>query len=101
VEIKFYFNSILYTLDYETKQKYEIIVEAKDYGDIETIIWPSILSYADITITIEDVNYEKPQIIFTIPDKNNNKNYVKIMNISKLKLHKGLLFLRKIYLVLH
>lgn len=77
------------TLDYETKREYRIMVEAKDDGTIERE--PSLSSYADITITLEDVNDEKPQIIFTIPeDENKNEDHVRRMNISKLQLDKGL-----------
>jgi hypothetical protein len=77
-------------LDYETKREYTFMVEAKDYGDIETTIWPSVSSHADVTITIEDVNDEKPEIIFTMPDEDQDKDCVRIMNISKPQLNKGL-----------
>jgi hypothetical protein len=73
-------------LDYEKKQEYKIIVEAKDYGGIETDVWPSLSSYSDVTITIEDVNDEKPEIIFIIPDEDN----LTIMNISEPQLNEGL-----------
>lgn len=75
-----------FKLNYEIEREYTIIVEAKDNGDSETTAWPSLSSYADITIIIEDVNDEKPQIILNIPEE----NHVRIMNISKPKLNKGL-----------
>jgi hypothetical protein len=76
-----------YILDYEKKHEYKIIVEAKDYGGIETNNWPSLSSYINVIITVEDVNDEKPEIIFIIPDEDK----IRIMNISKPELNKGLL----------
>ena len=55
-------------LDYERKREYTMMIEAKDYGNIETNLWPSVSSYADVTIRVEDVNDEKPEIILTIPE---------------------------------
>jgi hypothetical protein len=75
-----------FVLDYETKREYTMMVEAKDYGNIETILWPSVSSYADITIQIEDVNDEKPEIILIMPEK----NQVKIMSILKPQLDRGI-----------
>ncbi|CAF3421653.1 unnamed protein product [Rotaria sp. Silwood1] len=73
-----------YELDYEIKQEYKIMVEAKGYyEDFETGIWTSISSFADIIITVEDINDEKPQIIFYMPDENKNENNEKIMSITK------------------
>ena len=79
-----------YKLDYETKREYNIIVEAKDYVDAGTTARTSVSSYANITITVEDVNDEKPQIIFTFPNEDNDKESVRIMNISKPQLDEGM-----------
>ena len=78
-----------YSLDYETKREYTLMVEAKDHGNIEATLWPSVPSYADIIITVEDVNDQKPQIIFTIPNENKQDNNVKFMNISNSNLIHG------------
>ncbi|CAF4043995.1 unnamed protein product [Rotaria sordida] len=73
-----------YKLNYEIKQEYKIKVEAKGYyKDIETARWTSVSSFADIIITVEDINNEKPQIIVTMPDENN----MKIMSISEPQLN--------------
>ncbi len=74
-----------FILDYETQREYTMMVEARDYGNIETNLWPSVSSYADITIRVEDVNDEKPEIILTMPDEDR----VKMMSILKLQLDKG------------
>jgi hypothetical protein len=79
-----------YELDYETKKEYTLMVEAKDHGDAETTLWPSVPSYADIIITIEDVNDQKPQIIFTMPNEDKQDESIKFMNISNLDLNFGL-----------
>ncbi|CAF1916089.1 unnamed protein product [Rotaria magnacalcarata] len=76
-----------YSLDYETKKDYTLMVEAKDQGDVETTLWPSVPSYADIIITVEDVNDQKPQIIFTMPNEDKQDDSVKFMNISNPFLH--------------
>jgi hypothetical protein len=78
-----------YALDYETKKEYTLMVEAKDHGDVEATLWPSVPSYADITITVEDVNDQKPQIIFTMPNEDKQDNSVKFMNISNPNLNQG------------
>ncbi|CAF4955068.1 unnamed protein product, partial [Rotaria sp. Silwood1] len=39
-------------------------VEAKDHGDVEATLWPSIPSYADIIITVEDVNAQNVLTMF-------------------------------------
>ncbi|CAF1995139.1 unnamed protein product [Rotaria magnacalcarata] len=75
-------------LDYETKREYTIMVEARVYEDNETATQIPLSSFVDIIITVEDINDEKLQIIFTMPDNNNNENSVKIMNISKPQLSK-------------
>ncbi|CAM2708404.1 unnamed protein product [Rotaria socialis] len=74
-------------LDYETKREHKIMVEARVYDDNETATQIPLSSFVDIIITVEDINDEKLQIIFTMPDdNNNNENSVKIMNISKPQL---------------
>lgn len=78
-----------YELDYETKKEYTLMVEAKDHGDIEATQWPSVPSYADIIITVEDVNDQKPQIIFTMPNEDKHDESIKFMNISKPILNHG------------
>jgi hypothetical protein len=78
-----------YELDYETKKEYTLMVEAKDHGDIETTLWPSVPSYADIIITIEDVNDQKPQIIFTMPNEDKQDENIKFMNITNPDLNHG------------
>lgn len=79
-----------YELDYETKKEYTLMVEAKDHGDVEATQWPSVPSYADIIITVEDVNDQKPQIIFTMPNEDKQDESIKFMNISKPNLNQGL-----------
>lgn len=79
-----------YELDYETKKEYTLMVEAKDHGDVETTLWPSVPSYADIILTIEDVNDQKPQIIFTLPNEDKQDESIKTMNISNPNLDLGL-----------
>ncbi|CAF1564560.1 unnamed protein product [Adineta ricciae] len=73
-------------LDYESKKEYTLMVEAKDHGDVEATQWPSVPSYADIVISIEDINDQKPQIIFTMPNEDKLDENVKFMNISKTNL---------------
>jgi hypothetical protein len=80
-----------YTLDYETKKEYTLMVEAKDHGDVEATLWPSVPSYADIILTIEDINDQKPQIIFTMPNEHEKDENIKLMNISHPSLDHGLL----------
>ncbi|CAF3724556.1 unnamed protein product [Adineta steineri] len=75
-----------YGLDYETKKEYTLMVEAKDHGDVEATVWPSVPSYADIIITVEDVNDQKPQIIFTMPNEDKHDDSIKFMNISNPQL---------------
>lgn len=79
-----------YELDYEIKKEYTLMVEAKDHGDVETTLWPSIPSYADIILTIEDVNDQKPEIIFTMPNEDKQDDSIKFMNISNSDLNLGL-----------
>ncbi|CAF3582600.1 unnamed protein product [Rotaria sordida] len=76
-----------YSLDYETKRDYTLMVEAKDHGDVEATLWPSVPSYADIIITVEDVNDQKPQIIFTMPNEDKQDDSVRFMNISNSHLN--------------
>ncbi len=78
-----------YELDYETKKEYTLMVEAKDHGDIEATVWPSVPSYADIIITVEDVNDQKPQIIFTMSNEDKQDESIKFMNISNPDLNNG------------
>ncbi|CAF0764583.1 unnamed protein product, partial [Didymodactylos carnosus] len=59
---------LLEPLDYETKHEYLFLVEAKDHGNVDATSWPSIPSYADILIHVDDVNDCHPEIILTIPD---------------------------------
>ncbi|CAF1042287.1 unnamed protein product [Rotaria sp. Silwood1] len=75
------------SLDYETKRDYTLMVEAKDHGDVEATLWPSIPSYADIIITVEDVNDQKPQIIFTMPNEDKQDDSIRFMNISNPSLN--------------
>ncbi|CAF4955073.1 unnamed protein product [Rotaria sp. Silwood1] len=77
------------SLDYETKRDYTLMVEAKDHGDVEATLWPSIPSYADIIITVEDVNDQKPQIIFTMPNEDKQDDSIRFMNISNPSLNYG------------
>ena len=79
-----------YALDYETKREYTLMVEAKDHGDVEATHWPSVPSYADIVITVEDVNDQKPQIIFTMPNEDKHDDSLRYMNISSPKLNYGM-----------
>ncbi|UJR28495.1 hypothetical protein I4U23_009733 [Adineta vaga] len=72
-----------YSLDYELKKEYTLMVEAKDHGDIEATQWPSVPSYADIIISIEDINDHKPQIVFTMPNEDKQDDSIKFMNMSK------------------
>ncbi|CAF2404244.1 unnamed protein product [Rotaria sp. Silwood2] len=77
-----------YELDYEIKREYKIMVEAKGYyEDIATGMRTYVSSFADIMITVEDVNDEKPQIIFIMPDENKNENNAKTMSISEPQLN--------------
>jgi hypothetical protein len=80
-----------YTLDYETKKEYTLMVEAKDHGDVEATLWPSVPSYADIILTIEDVNDQKPQIIFTMSNEHEHDDDIKFMNTSNPDLDNSLL----------
>jgi len=80
-----------YELDYETKKEYTLMVEAKDHGDSEATLWPSVPSYADITITVEDVNDQKPQISFTIPNEDRQDGNIQFMNLSNSNLNFGLI----------
>lgn len=79
-----------YSLDYETKREYTLMVEAKDHGDTDATSWASVPSYAAITITVEDVNDHKPQIIFTMPNEDKQDDTVKYMNMSNPLLSQGL-----------
>ena len=76
-------------LDFEKKREYTLMVEAKDHGDIEATLWPSVPSYADIIITVEDINDQKPEIIFTMPTDEKNEQTLKFINISNVKLNYG------------
>ena len=76
-------------LDFETKREYSLMVEAKDHGDVEATLWPSVPSYADIVISVEDVNDEKPHIIFTLPNEDKHDESFKFMNISNPNLNFG------------
>ena len=60
-------------------------MKQKDYGNIETNLWPSVSSYADVTIQVEDVNDEKPEIILTIPEGDSLRR----MKISNPQLSQG------------
>lgn len=78
-----------YSLDYETKKYYTLMVEAKDHGDIEATLWPSVPSYAEVTITVEDVNDQRPQIIFTMPNEDKQDDSLSFMNMSMSYLNQG------------
>lgn len=78
-----------YSLDYETKREYSLMVEAKDHGDVEATLWPSVPSYADIVISVEDMNDEKPQILFTLPNEDKHDESFKRMNLSRPNLNFG------------
>ena len=83
-------------LDYESKREYTLMVEAKDHGDLEATLWPSVPSYADILIAVTDVNDQKPQIVFTMPNEDEPNENFKFMNLSTAKLNHG----RSIYSLL-
>lgn len=83
-------------LDFEKKREYTLMVEAKDHGDIEATLWPSVPSYADIIITVEDVNDHKPRIVFTMPNDDRREQTFKSMNLSTATFNNGSFLHRKV-----
>jgi hypothetical protein len=77
------------SLDYEMKREYTLMVEAKDCGDVEATLWPSVPSYADVIIVVDDVNDEKPEIRFTLPNDDQHNADFKMMNLSTSDLNHG------------